>query len=279
MAEWDDDVVGDSNQLPDHIMNAIRQSKGFLVSVIPAVSRMGDIGGGILRGRPTRATAVADPHVSQTAVCDRRVRAPSGERRRVSYPMSDSIYCIRPGTGEKGERFGCSATDSIRPQAHKVDSSTKERWLGARRLDPDEEYANQWAVRTLVSEEAWDAAEQKHSTDLHQVVAGLRLPVPAGVAWERWRRDSFVSESIVVRLSACAREILERPITGRGGHQSFFSRLRPRGRTLEVGYREFSFARERASVVRGGGWLAIGPSWMRWLRWWMPLAQPVRCST
>ena len=40
MAEWDDDVVGDSNQLPDHIMNAIRQSKGFLVSVIPAVSRM-----------------------------------------------------------------------------------------------------------------------------------------------------------------------------------------------------------------------------------------------
>ena len=40
MAEWDDDVVEDSNQLPNHIMNAIRQSKGFLVSVIPAVSRM-----------------------------------------------------------------------------------------------------------------------------------------------------------------------------------------------------------------------------------------------
>ena len=38
MAEWDDDVVGDSNQLPDHIMNAIRQSKGFLVSVIPAIA-------------------------------------------------------------------------------------------------------------------------------------------------------------------------------------------------------------------------------------------------
>ena len=156
---------------------------------------------------------------------------------------------------ELGHHFGQVNGTLFSPfKAHKVDSSTKERWLGARHLDPDEEYANQWAVRTLVSEEAWDAAEQKHSTDLHQVVAGLRLPLPAGVAWERWRRDSFVSESIVVTLSACAREILERPITGRGGHQSFFSRLRPRGRTLEVGYREFSFARERASVVKGG-WL------------------------
>ena len=38
MAEWDDAVVGDSNQLPDHIMNAIRRSKGFLVSVIPAIA-------------------------------------------------------------------------------------------------------------------------------------------------------------------------------------------------------------------------------------------------
>ena len=37
MAEWDDDVVEDSNQLPNHIMNAIRKSKGFLVSVIPAI--------------------------------------------------------------------------------------------------------------------------------------------------------------------------------------------------------------------------------------------------
>ena len=37
MAEWDDDVVEDSSQLPDHIMNAIRESKGFLVSVIPAI--------------------------------------------------------------------------------------------------------------------------------------------------------------------------------------------------------------------------------------------------
>ena len=36
-------------------------------------------------------TGVADPHISQTAVWDRRARVPSGEHRRVSYPMSDSM--------------------------------------------------------------------------------------------------------------------------------------------------------------------------------------------
>ena len=41
------------------------------------------------------AAGVADQPVSQTAVCDTRARAPSGQRRRVSYPMSDSMSCIR----------------------------------------------------------------------------------------------------------------------------------------------------------------------------------------
>ena len=38
---------------------------------------------------------VADQHVSQTAVCDRRARTPSGARRCVSYPVSNSLSCIR----------------------------------------------------------------------------------------------------------------------------------------------------------------------------------------
>ena len=38
MAEWDDDVQGDSTELPDHIMNAIRKSDGFLVNVISAIA-------------------------------------------------------------------------------------------------------------------------------------------------------------------------------------------------------------------------------------------------
>ena len=39
--------------------------------------------------------AVADPHVSQTVVFDRQAWAPSGARRRVSYPVSDSMSCRR----------------------------------------------------------------------------------------------------------------------------------------------------------------------------------------
>ena len=35
------------------------------------------------------------PHVSQTVVCDTWARAPSGVRRGVSYPVSDSMFCIR----------------------------------------------------------------------------------------------------------------------------------------------------------------------------------------
>ena len=38
-------------------------------------------------------------HVSQTAVCDTPARTPSGARRRVSYPVSDSMSCKRRARG------------------------------------------------------------------------------------------------------------------------------------------------------------------------------------
>lgn len=38
MAEWDDDVEGDSNELPSHIMDAIGQCDGFLVHVIQQIA-------------------------------------------------------------------------------------------------------------------------------------------------------------------------------------------------------------------------------------------------
>ena len=44
---------------------------------------------------PARTRPGADPQVSETVVWDMRARAPSGERRRVSYPVSDSMPCIR----------------------------------------------------------------------------------------------------------------------------------------------------------------------------------------
>ena len=37
ISEWDDDVHGDTTELPDYIMNAIKTSDGFLVHVIPNI--------------------------------------------------------------------------------------------------------------------------------------------------------------------------------------------------------------------------------------------------
>ena len=38
MTEWDDNVEGDTDQLPDYIMNAIRSSNAFLVNVSARIS-------------------------------------------------------------------------------------------------------------------------------------------------------------------------------------------------------------------------------------------------
>lgn len=38
MAEWDDDVDGDTTELPNIIMEAIESSDGFLVNVIPRIA-------------------------------------------------------------------------------------------------------------------------------------------------------------------------------------------------------------------------------------------------
>ena len=46
-------------------------------------------------GNCLRDADVADPPVSQTVVWDMRARAPSDARRRVSYPVSDSMSCRR----------------------------------------------------------------------------------------------------------------------------------------------------------------------------------------
>ena len=38
MAEWDDNVQSDSDEMPDHIMRAIRGSDGFLVNVVAEIA-------------------------------------------------------------------------------------------------------------------------------------------------------------------------------------------------------------------------------------------------
>jgi hypothetical protein len=140
--------------------------------------------------------------------------------------------------------------------AHKVDAASQVRWGQPKRLDPDEESANAWAIDALVTREEWEAAERRDPCDLRRVTARLGLPFAAAVAWGRQERSRSQAADVSIRLSSEARTILGRPLSGQGGHQSFFERLAraTKGPTLLLSYRDFSLARERAAVVQGG-WL------------------------
>jgi hypothetical protein len=157
---------------------------------------------------------------------------------------------------ELGHHFGKLNGTLFSPfRAHLVDRRSRTRWGESRRLDRDEENANEWAAKTLISDHAWDEAEKHNPTNLAGIVERLGLPFPAGAAWERWHRDHAHGEPVDVRLGAEAIDTLSRPITGRGGHQSYFARLKRSKETLTVSYRDLSLARERAAFVEGG-WLA-----------------------
>jgi len=191
----------------------------------------------------------------------------------------DGLYLVAPGDGagiairndlepcwrdwvlahELGHHFGKLLGTLFSPfRAHTVNAASRKRWGEWRRLDPDEERANAWAVKTLISPSAWEAAERASPCDLRQVVARLGLPLPAAVAWERQQRANVVrGESGAVQLSDDRWRTLERSLIGQGGHQAFFRRLAAgrKGSTLMLSFYDFSFARERVLSVRGG-WLA-----------------------
>ncbi len=159
---------------------------------------------------------------------------------------------------ELGHHFGQLRGMLFSPfYAHTVDTNANDRWSMSRRLDPDEEAANNWALNTLVNRDEWETAEQHSPCRLTTVVSRLGLPLAVAVTWERQERERMVAEPLEVQLSPEARVLLERPINGQGGHQAYFRRLNQsqRGSKLNLSYRDFSFARERAATVQGG-WLA-----------------------
>lgn len=159
---------------------------------------------------------------------------------------------------ELGHHFGQLHGMLFSPfYAHTVNATSQERWSKSTKLDPDEEEANAWAVDTLVSRDEWERAEQHAPCDLRTVTSHLGLPLAAAVAWERRDRKLTAAHNIEVHMPAAARALLERPVSGQGGHQSFFRRL-AQGRKssrLTLSYQQFSFARERAANIKGG-WLA-----------------------
>ena len=126
-----------------------------------------------------------------------------------------------------------------------------------RRNDPDEEWANQWAARTLIDPAEWCTRENESPLDLGAIAGSLGLPLDAALAWERGRR-ALKSASNTAPVALKTRQVLEliAPPMGEGGHQSFFRRLQQnrRGNTVLLSFRDFSYARERVLTVRGG-WL------------------------
>ena len=72
--------------------------------------------------------------------------------------------------------------------AHRVDESSKKRWGSWRRLNPEEEKANSWAVRFLIDPTEWEVVEERHPCDIQAILEHFRLPLPAAIAWERLQR-------------------------------------------------------------------------------------------
>ena len=81
--------------------------------------------------------------------------------------------------------------------AHMVDAATRQRWGELRSLHPDEERANNWAIKTLVDSQEWEDAERESPCDLPTVVKKLGLPVAAGVACGRRLRSLIKSEQTI----------------------------------------------------------------------------------
>lgn len=142
--------------------------------------------------------------------------------------------------------------------AHRVDEATKKRWGSWRRLNPEEEKANSWAVRFLIDPDEWEAVEELHPCDIRAILEHFRLPLPAAIAWERLQRNEIgrQSQEALINIDEITWTILNRGISGTGGHQAFFRRLM-QGRVgdyLRLSRDDFGYARERAARVQGG-WL------------------------
>lgn len=140
--------------------------------------------------------------------------------------------------------------------AHMVDTATRKRWRGGT-LHPDEERANNWAIKTLFERSHWADAEATNPCDLRAIVTRLKLPMSAALAWNRRERGKIRSgRAVAVRFGADEWRQLHRSVAGSGGHQSLFRRVlrRPSTREAMIDFNDFTLARERVFNVRGG-WL------------------------
>ena len=130
--------------------------------------------------------------------------------------------------------------------------------VGPKKASPSEELADRWAALTLISKAHWFAAETKHPLCLSKVASELQLPLQAAVAWDKNYLETVRPTKVVqCNPSIPTLRMLKSATVGKGGHQSFFSRVtkHARGRRLSISFQDFSIARRRAATAEGG-WLA-----------------------
>ena len=143
--------------------------------------------------------------------------------------------------------------------AHRVDDASKKRWGSWRRLNPEEEKASSWAAQFLIDPVEWEAVEERHPCDIRAILEHFRLPLPAAIAWERLQRGEpgRHSRAAIIDVDEGTWSVLNRGVSGTGGHQAFFRRLLQGriGDRLRLSRDDFGYARERAARVQGG-WLS-----------------------
>lgn len=130
------------------------------------------------------------------------------------------------------------------------------RWGSGHTRQPEEETQNMWGAQELISPEEWKAAEALHPIDLKKLAEHLDLPVQ--VALWRARAEQELSGASgqpgAVLLNKAALELLQKPVTGKGGHQSFVRALQREidGSRLNLNRKDFNRIREYLVSIGGG---------------------------
>jgi len=138
----------------------------------------------------------------------------------------------------------------------KASPELRSRPTTSSRLDSEENWADQWAARTLIDSREWIKAEDRTPLDLKSITAALGLPLVAGVAWELQRRAALGRNHRAATATLPDWQQLVGSVVGEGGHQALFRRLQASrvGRHVKISFSDFSLARQRVLSVRGG-WL------------------------
>lgn len=134
----------------------------------------------------------------------------------------------------------------------------EKRWGQVRAFSLEEEEANLWAAKELISEQEWLELEEIHPESLVHISRALELPTAAALWRARAAEKITTGETLVeVKLNQTTVRLLSRSVNGQGGHQSFLRHLQKglSGHILRLSRKDFNRIREYL-LRTGGGYRA-----------------------